>query len=436
MIYSFYSFKGGVGRSMAMANVAEILYQKGFNVVIIDWDLEAPGLGNYFFSINESNNKKKGIANYIARYIDNARRKKKIDFHIKDYIIPIYPDYSNKDKNNLFYIHSGYELKEKEDDFIRFVRTFSWYDFYKKYNAQSFVSLLRNQLESLADYVLVDSRTGFSEIGGICTYDIADAVVMFCSPGVQNIQGTYKMASEFKSTDKTEFRNNRPLDILIIPSRIEQNEYEKKKIFKQKFKKSFNEFVPDAFHLNDEKKLTVDHFWDAKIPYVPFYAFEEELAVKGGLNDENETLWKAYNKLVILMQALFNYDIFLSYHDEDVQWCKGFVNSMQYNGVSIWFAEKEISPGSSIYKNLDHGRSKSKKIIMICSHNSDKLNASDKLYRESILKSNKKIIPILIDDSKLPEDMSNLKPFIFNKKESFESQVKQITNLIKKEELI
>ena len=50
MIYTFYSYKGGVGRSMALANVAEWLYQRGLRVIMIDWDLEAPGLENFFYS--------------------------------------------------------------------------------------------------------------------------------------------------------------------------------------------------------------------------------------------------------------------------------------------------------------------------------------------------------------------------------------------------
>src|SRR5260370_4632282 len=49
MIYTFYSFKGGVGRSMALANVAEWLYLQGLRVVMVDWDLEAPGLETFFF---------------------------------------------------------------------------------------------------------------------------------------------------------------------------------------------------------------------------------------------------------------------------------------------------------------------------------------------------------------------------------------------------
>jgi hypothetical protein len=48
VIFTFYSFKGGVGRSMALANVAELLYQRGLNVLMIDFDLEAPGLERFF----------------------------------------------------------------------------------------------------------------------------------------------------------------------------------------------------------------------------------------------------------------------------------------------------------------------------------------------------------------------------------------------------
>ena len=41
---TFYSFKGGVGRSMALINTAGILAGRGFRVLVIDLDLEAPGL--------------------------------------------------------------------------------------------------------------------------------------------------------------------------------------------------------------------------------------------------------------------------------------------------------------------------------------------------------------------------------------------------------
>ena len=58
-IITFYSYKGGTGRSMALANVACLLARgvRGHSgqsatpdqrVLVIDWDLEAPGLHRYF----------------------------------------------------------------------------------------------------------------------------------------------------------------------------------------------------------------------------------------------------------------------------------------------------------------------------------------------------------------------------------------------------
>ena len=53
MIVTFYSYKGGVGRSMAVANVAELLADSDFKVIVCDWDLEAPGLESYFAKSKE-----------------------------------------------------------------------------------------------------------------------------------------------------------------------------------------------------------------------------------------------------------------------------------------------------------------------------------------------------------------------------------------------
>ena len=47
-IVTFYSYKGGTGRTMAMANVAWILASSGLRVLTVDWDLESPGLHKYF----------------------------------------------------------------------------------------------------------------------------------------------------------------------------------------------------------------------------------------------------------------------------------------------------------------------------------------------------------------------------------------------------
>ena len=47
-IVTFYSYKGGTGRTMALANVAWILASQGKRVLAVDWDLESPGLHQYY----------------------------------------------------------------------------------------------------------------------------------------------------------------------------------------------------------------------------------------------------------------------------------------------------------------------------------------------------------------------------------------------------
>ena len=46
-ITTFYSFKGGVGRSMALANAGVELARRGRKVLLVDFDLEAPGLDTF-----------------------------------------------------------------------------------------------------------------------------------------------------------------------------------------------------------------------------------------------------------------------------------------------------------------------------------------------------------------------------------------------------
>ncbi len=47
MIVTFYSYKGGTGRTMAMANIAGLLSRRGKSVLVVDFDLESPGLWRY-----------------------------------------------------------------------------------------------------------------------------------------------------------------------------------------------------------------------------------------------------------------------------------------------------------------------------------------------------------------------------------------------------
>src|SRR3954447_15767946 len=73
-IVTFYSYKGGTGRSMALANVAWILAANGKRVLVIDWDLEAPGLHRYFhpFLRDQELVRSDGLIDFIWEYVEQA----------------------------------------------------------------------------------------------------------------------------------------------------------------------------------------------------------------------------------------------------------------------------------------------------------------------------------------------------------------------------
>ena len=60
----FYSVKGGVGRSTALAVTAAAFSAQGFNVLVVDLDLEAPGLGS--FLLRPEDIPKFGIVDWFA----------------------------------------------------------------------------------------------------------------------------------------------------------------------------------------------------------------------------------------------------------------------------------------------------------------------------------------------------------------------------------
>ena len=87
-VVTFYSYKGGTGRSMALANVAWILAAAGERVLVIDWDLEAPGLHRYFrpFLLDKDITGSDGLIDFVTDYC--AETMKVLDASLEPEPIP------------------------------------------------------------------------------------------------------------------------------------------------------------------------------------------------------------------------------------------------------------------------------------------------------------------------------------------------------------
>lgn len=335
MIYTFYSYKGGVGRSMALANVAQWLYLQGLRVVMIDWDLEAPGLENFFFNPEKDSKAEKeieiircqlGLIDVLMAYkrlfprlpipldqIDDKTLLPILQEHlapISDVLHPIHPPQAsgNNKSGTLWLLPAGLRLDDRFSAYARTVQTFDWGEFYDRFYGKTYFEWMRAQLLDLADVVLIDSRTGITEMGGVCTRQLADVVVSFCAPNFQNLEGVARMAQSFKRKEIMQARDNRPLEVIVIPARIETAELGDRNLFKEQLLSRVKEFTPEEF------KTVKSTFWDLRIPYVPKYAYSEMLAIGASRKDTAEELETAYKKLTAHLALLASKDTVLREH--------------------------------------------------------------------------------------------------------------------------
>ena len=84
-IVTFYSYKGGMGRTTALTAVAFELLRQHKNVLMIDTDLEAPGLSTFFFPADDEGLINKGTVDYLQ--LKNMDKNAVID--MTEYIIPL-----------------------------------------------------------------------------------------------------------------------------------------------------------------------------------------------------------------------------------------------------------------------------------------------------------------------------------------------------------
>jgi hypothetical protein len=336
MIYTFYSFKGGVGRSMALANVAELLARRGLRVLMVDFDLEAPGLERFFESPERSVaelEKHRGVIDLLISYkqlrslpvieelsaIPENSSAAHDDFPypvepLREFVLTLANDLPGG--GQLLLLPAGQRGGSNNATYAESMRAFDWDEFYRRWNGEAFFDWFREEAKTLADVVLVDSRTGITEMSGICTFHLADVVVMFVAPNQQNLAGCLLIAESLRDPALIfEGRRGRPLQLLPVPSRVENSESELLDEFATDFDTQLGHFLPSD--LSFEKSA----FVDLMIPYVPYYAYRESIAVREAERPAASEIVSAYSRLCkALVELSPRTDrIYRAFHDTPTQ---------------------------------------------------------------------------------------------------------------------
>ena len=154
-------------------------------------------------------------------------------------------------------------------DYTRKLNSLNWNEIFEEKQGALLLENFKRQIVAEfnnPDYVFIDSRTGITEIGGVCTKYLSDLVVVLSSLNEQNLVGTSKVLSSFrKSKISTLFvASNVPVG---LPWGKEQLFYKRVQNFKKCIGKepdvfiyhypslSLKECLPSYFKLQDKKSV-------------------------------------------------------------------------------------------------------------------------------------------------------------------------------------
>jgi len=171
---------------MALANVAALLSQ-AFRVLVIDWDLEAPGLERYFSNppsvLYGSRKEKPGLVDLIVAY----REGKQINWRDCLLEVSCFPTGSR-----ISILTAGQDTHTYVDK----LQQLDWASLFSSNDFGWYLEKLRRQWTEEFDFVLIDSRTGISDIGGICTVLLPDVLILMFTTNQQSMDGVLDVFKE------------------------------------------------------------------------------------------------------------------------------------------------------------------------------------------------------------------------------------------------
>jgi cellulose biosynthesis protein BcsQ len=201
MVITFYSYKGGVGRTLALANIACLLAEDPDHpqrVLLWDFDLEAPGLHKLFAPPTP---RKHGFVDLAYQFARSG-------------VLPDVADYIYESQVKGVDVLPAGDVSE---DYRSKLQEIDWAGFFSdepRDQGPFFVPLLDAICQKLEyDYVLVDSRTGLNDQAGICTVVLPDLLIIIFRLTDQNLDGIERLVPSIRG----EFDRRKRPQIPIVP---------------------------------------------------------------------------------------------------------------------------------------------------------------------------------------------------------------------------
>ena len=212
-IVTFYSYKGGMGRTTALVSYAmDLALNQNKRVCVIDCGFEAPGYMNFFDNEEFLLEDKSGIVEYLL----DSHFQKEID--INNYFLKI------KDIENIFVVPAG-NLSENtrgssthRKDYLEALSRINISN--ESILLQGFESFFEKLIEnSKPDIILIDSRTGFNDIFGVSALRLSDLIVAFFGSNEQTKPGLHFVLDKYYEFTKEE----KNVELFLVNSILPEN---------------------------------------------------------------------------------------------------------------------------------------------------------------------------------------------------------------------
>ena len=280
----FYSFKGGAGRSTALAATALQLAAEGERVAVVDADLDAPGVGSLLAG-RDGVTASSGVADYLLehRVADDGNALDISDYHHR------HVTDSSASAGEIFVFPAG-----TFDD--RYVEKLARIDYGTPPSGavHPFVALLKQIRRDLEPgWILVDARAGLGEVSGFLTGGLCHLHVLLGTLADASWRGLECILDRIGGK---RVRADKPqaeclLAAAMVPRTVERQFDELVERFTDRAREAFSRhYYADAAELASADEFwTLDDLEDTDAPHVPVaLPYDERLATFRDLSEVAE----------------------------------------------------------------------------------------------------------------------------------------------------
>jgi MinD-like ATPase involved in chromosome partitioning or flagellar assembly len=310
-VLTFYSYKGGVGRTLALSNIARYLSEElGYRVGLIDLDTESPGLANeplcgdldperavergrilktireqpgftelfikIYHHVKDSSNDFGALLKALPNSEAISELKDLSDFwkhkSIFDYAVPLPVD----GNGGVFLMTAGRRAGDGQSLERRDFRTFNHIISQEENDNLLPVltsALLRKFIDSLhLDFVFIDGRTGLTPFFHVYVYTIPHALVLFMGLNEQNVSGSLNVLKNAMSDTEVV-----PAPVFLVASPVPNVNPEQLERRLDSIDKILAQIRPgNGQYSFYSLPRTVDYF----LPYVDLASYQETYFIK------------------------------------------------------------------------------------------------------------------------------------------------------------